>query len=65
MRQVLARCCEDGQQIFGLVFGVFVKVKEQRAFFIRASPGAVALHELYIRQQLVAAPKFVVFTATA
>jgi hypothetical protein len=43
--QPLAGHRQHGQQVFGGVFGVFVQVEEQRAFFIRAAPHAVALQE--------------------
>ena len=59
----LARHGQQRNQVLGLVLGVFVQIKEQRAFFVRAAPHTVTGQELGIAQGFVAAPVFIGATA--
>ena len=54
--QPVAGCGQHGSQVLRRVLDVLVEVEEERAFFIRAAPRAVALDEGGIGQRLVAAP---------
>ncbi len=47
---------QHGNQILGLVFGVFIEEEIQRRFIIGAAPGAVAGQKFGSIQRLVAAP---------
>ena len=61
--QPLARGGQHAEQVFGQVLGVLVQVEEQRAFLIRAAPGAVARQKFGVAQRFMALPEFVVLAA--
>jgi hypothetical protein len=51
------------QQVFRGFLGVFVEVEKQRAFFVRATPDAVAFHEGRCGQAVLPGPEFIVLAA--
>ena len=55
----VARDRQQGDQVLGLVFGVFIQIEKQRAFFIGAAPGAVFGHEGQWLQRFLSTPGFI------
>ncbi|MCY1506812.1 hypothetical protein D9M68_410690 [compost metagenome] len=65
VREPVARDGQHREQVFRLVFRVLVEVEEQRAFFIRAAPHAVAFEQRAAVEVFDALPRFIARTAAA